>query len=87
MILDLDLIFASKIIATMEPKKPQSLLKKYFQLWWKMSKLIYEIFILDRQCSEYPDLKKYRGQPELKRIIYGYREELKESKRQLKELI
>ena len=87
MILDLDLIFASKIIATMDPKKPQSLLKKYFQMWWKMTILLYKIFILDRQCSEYPDLKKYRGQPEVRRIIHGYRDELKKAKRELKELI
>lgn len=87
MIINLDLIFASKIIAKMGPEKPQSLLKKYFQMWWKMTILLYKILILDRQCSEYPDLKKYRGQPELKRIIHGYRYELKKAKRELKELI
>lgn len=87
MILDLDLIFASKIIATMEPKKPQSLLKKYYLLWWKMTKLIYKIFILSRKCAKYPDLKKYRGNPKRKQKVWAKRDRLKELKRELKELI
>ena len=70
----------------MEPKKPQSLLKKYFQMWWKMTKLIYRIFILDRKCSKYPDFKKYRGNIEFKKIVKFRRAKLKELKSQLKEL-
>ena len=87
MILDLDLIFASKIIAKMDSKKPKSLLKKYFQMWWKITILLYKIFILDRKCSKYPDLKKYRGHPEVKKMVKEWRLELKEFKRELKELV
>jgi len=87
MILDLDLIFASKIIATMEPKKPQSLLSKYFQMWWEMTKLIYKIFILARKCAKYPDLKKYRGNPKRKQKVWAKRNRLKKLERELKELI
>lgn len=77
MILDLDLIFASKIIATMGPKKPRSLLAKYFKMWRKMTILIYKIFILSRKCAKYPDLKKYRGHPKVKSIVKAWRLELK----------
>ncbi len=58
-------------------EKHQSLLKKYFHLWWKMSKLIYEIFILNRKCARYPDLKKYRKNPDVQKMVRGWRSELK----------
>lgn len=87
MIIDLDLIFASKIIAKMEAKKPKSLLKKYLQMWCKMTILIYKIFILSRKCAKYPDLKKYRGNPKRKEKVWAKRDRLKKLKRELKELI
>ena len=87
MILDLDLIFASKIIAKMEPKKPKALLKKYFQMWWKMTILLYKIFILSRKCSKYPDLKKYRGNPKRKQKVWAKRDKLTELKRELSNIL
>lgn len=87
MILDLDLIYAGKIIATTGPKKPQSLLKKYFLMWRKMTILIYKIFILSRKCAKYPDLKKYRGHPKVKAMVKAWRLELKGFETELKELI
>lgn len=84
--INLDLIFSGKIIAT---KKPQSLIKKYFLLWWKMTKLILKIYLKERHLMSYPALnkikhKKYKG---LRYIIKQWKIELKELKIELKELI
>ena len=89
MILDLDLIFASKIIAKMEPKKPQSLLKKYFQMWCKITKLIVRIFLKERYLSKYPDLNKFKRKDQLlfRNEIKYERIKLNELKRELKELV
>ena len=89
MILDLDLIFASKIIARLGPKKPQSLMKKYFQMWWKITKLIARTFIKERYLSKYPDLNKFKRKDQLlfRNKIKYERIKLNELKRELKELV
>ena len=76
-----------KMHEPMKPKKRQLLLKKYFLMWWKMSVLIYKIFILNRKCNKYPDLKKYRGNPKRKEKVWAKRDELKKAEKELKELI
>ena len=61
--------------------------RKGFKKWWKITKLIYRIFILERKCSKYPDLKKYRGNIEVKKIVKFWRAKLKELKSELNELV
>ena len=71
MILDLDLIFASKIIAKARLKMSQSLLIKYFLFWWKITKLIVQIYFKERYLSRYPNLNKFkrRDQKDLREKI------------------
>ena len=61
--------------------------RKGFKKWLKIRKLIYRIFILERKCSRYPDLKKYRGNIEVKAIVKAWRAKLKELKSELNELV
>lgn len=87
--LNLDLIFSGKIIAKVKPKKPQSLLKKYYDLWWKITKLIVKIYLKERLLKPYPTLnkikhQKYKG---LREIVKQWRLELNELKIELSNIL